>query len=123
MHNQPYNQNIEKDNILNWENFCMKKLSNSVYLFCKSCGYNLICQEFVIPHIKKQSDKSPSCKGVFLRKKDFQLKYNISKGSVIECPGCTKVIGFADARGLCCSCGFKEIPAYMILKKEVNVKI
>lgn len=126
-HNLPpfesYNQHLEKDFIPNWNNFCLKILSNSVYLFCKSCGYKIISQEFVIPHIKKESDKSMVCKGVFVKKKDWLLKYNISCGSIIGCPGCSKIIGYADGRGLSCNCGHKEIPAYLIQKKEINVKM
>ncbi|KOB86447.1 hypothetical protein PFDG_02052, partial [Plasmodium falciparum Dd2] len=62
-----------------------------------------------------------SCTSIFIEKKEWILTENKMKG-VLNCPNvnCNIKLGKWSWTGICCSCGYLQIPAFMINSSNVD---
>ncbi|KYO03206.1 dual specificity protein phosphatase [Plasmodium gaboni] len=114
-------KNLEDLKILN-----LKNNKQPIYNFrCKHCNYVLFNDNEIIKHDLKISkikkNYGNSCTSIFIEKKEWILTENKMKG-VLNCPNanCNIKLGKWSWTGICCSCGYLQIPAFMINSSNVD---
>ncbi|VTZ67207.1 dual specificity protein phosphatase, putative [Plasmodium chabaudi chabaudi] len=92
---------------------------------CKFCRRVLFNDNDIIEHdttknqIKKKYGKF--CTSIFIEKKEWILTDNKMKG-IVYCPNasCNTKLGKWSWTGICCSCGYLQIPAFMFNDSNVD---
>ncbi|CRG99838.1 dual specificity protein phosphatase, putative [Plasmodium relictum] len=106
--------------------FNLKNEKDPTYKFqCKFCRYTLFNDNDIIKHdldkYKIKKNYGNSCTNIFIEKKEWLLTENRMKG-VLYCPNanCNIKLGKWSWTGICCSCGYLQIPAFMINISNVD---
>ncbi|VWU50204.1 dual specificity protein phosphatase, putative [Hepatocystis sp. ex Piliocolobus tephrosceles] len=108
-------KNIEGLTFLDLDNNINPKYKYS----CKTCRFLLFLDTDIVEHdIKKHKIKKKygdSCTNIFISQQKWLVTENKMKG-VLYCPNvkCKNKLGKWSWTGICCSCGYLQIPAFMI---------
>ncbi|GAW80730.1 dual specificity protein phosphatase [Plasmodium gonderi] len=104
----------------------LKNAPDATYKFrCKFCRFTLFTDNDIIQHdlknCKIKKNYGSSCTSIFIEKKEWLLTESKMKG-VLNCPqkNCNAKLGKWSWSGICCSCGYLQIPAFMINESNVD---
>ncbi|GAB66243.1 dual-specificity protein phosphatase [Plasmodium cynomolgi strain B] len=116
----------------------LKNEPDATYKFrCKLCRFTLFNDNDIIQHqldkYKIKKKYGHSCTSIFIEKKEWLLTNHNMKG-VLICPNknvinswgcfsalwCSAKLGKWSWTGICCSCGYLQIPAFMINTSNVD---
>ncbi|CRG95317.1 dual specificity protein phosphatase, putative [Plasmodium gallinaceum] len=100
--------------------FNLKNEKDATYKFqCKFCRHTLFNDNDIIKHdlnkYKIKKNYGNSCTSIFIEKKEWLITESKMKG-VLYCPNvnCKLKLGKWSWSGICCSCGYLQVPAFMI---------
>ncbi|SCN12344.1 dual specificity protein phosphatase, putative [Plasmodium malariae] len=106
--------------------FNLKNEKEPTYKFrCKFCRYALFSDNDIIEHdldkCKIKKNYGNCCTSIFIEKKEWLLTEGTLKG-VLYCPNanCNIKLGKWSWNGICCSCGYLQIPAFMVNTSNVD---